>query len=132
MWSRAIIFIGLSIHNFLQVDSLSYCPTQLGNPFELLLCRGYCLLEESVESFTLVWHSYLAIFGIDEDLFLVGFLAIWLCTFLLLIKEGFVLSSVLLVVSWISRGERLSLALVVFARMYGVMRAILESNSLEL
>lgn len=61
-----------------------------------------------------------------------GFLTTWLCIFVLPVKGESVRSSVLLAASQISQGERLSLAPVVLARIYRVLKIISDSSSLEL
>lgn len=90
-------------------------------PFFLGLHSGDYLSEDTAEPSLPLGYSSPIVPGTEEDFFLAGFIVTWLCIFVLPIKEWLVRSSALLAASQISRGERLSLAPAVLARIYRVM-----------
>ncbi|KAL0912823.1 hypothetical protein M5K25_016232 [Dendrobium thyrsiflorum] len=131
MRSRATMPAGVWVSSFLQERYLSSATVSLHDPFGLGLQRGTSLTEETAEpSFSMDCPSP-ALAGIDEDLFLAGFLATWLSTFVLPLRAGSLRRSVLLAASQLSQGQRLSLAPAVLARVYRVLRTVSEASSLE-
>ncbi|KAL0928553.1 hypothetical protein M5K25_000446 [Dendrobium thyrsiflorum] len=100
--------------------------------FGLDLQRGVLLSEETAEPSPVVGCPSPVLPGVTEDLCLAGFLATWLCTFVLHLRAGFVHYSVLLAASQMSQGQCLSLAPAVLARVYRSLHTASEATSLEL
>ncbi|PKU60956.1 hypothetical protein MA16_Dca028270 [Dendrobium catenatum] len=72
-----------------------------------------------------------ALSGMSEELFLVGFLVCWLCTFVLPAKGGAIRCNALLAASLLSHGERISLAPVVLNKIFRTFRTISENPTLD-
>lgn len=130
--SGSNIPVDIWIRSFLRDDYLFYQAASLNDPFNSGLSNDAPLSEETAEPTTLIGYSFPGISGIDEDLFLAGFIATWLCVFVLPVREGSVRSNTLLAASQISRGERLSLAPAVLARTYRVLNALSRDNTRDL
>ncbi|KAI0514163.1 hypothetical protein KFK09_010197 [Dendrobium nobile] len=124
--------VDIWVSSFLQHSYLTTVRASLQDPFGLGLQRGAPLSEETAEPSFVVGHTSPALQGISEDLLLAGFLATWLCTFVLPLRVGFIRYSALLAASQLSQGQRLSLAPVVLARIYRSLRTASEATSLEL
>lgn len=132
MRSRTIMSADVWIRRFLKEDSLLQHSSSLCDPFEMGVQFGSYLSKETVESSLPPEYSSLSLSGIDEDPFMAEFLVTWLCTFVLLIREGSIKSSTLLAAGKIFQDERLFLAPSVLVRIYAVLKIISEANSLEL
>ncbi|KAL0911146.1 hypothetical protein M5K25_019262 [Dendrobium thyrsiflorum] len=120
------------LRSFLQDSYLTVVGASVHDPFGLDLPRGVPLSEEATEPSLAAGYLSPVLPGVTEDLFLVGFLATWLCTFVLPLRAGFVCYSALLATSQLSQGQRLSLAPAVLARIYRSLRTASEATSLEL
>ncbi|PKU61639.1 hypothetical protein MA16_Dca027822 [Dendrobium catenatum] len=94
--------------------------------------RGTPLSEETAEPVSTSGHTFPGLPGVHEDLFLVGFLATWLCTFVFPLRAGSVRCSILLAASQLAQGQRLALAPATLARIYRSLRTASEAASLEL
>ncbi|KAH0449467.1 hypothetical protein IEQ34_020159 [Dendrobium chrysotoxum] len=119
------------VRSFLLDSCLSTTAVSLHDPFEFGLRPGVLLSEDTAEPSSVGCRSP-ALPGIDEDLLLAGFLATWLCIFVLPLRVGSVRCSVLLAASQLSQGQRLSLAPPVLARIYRALCTASEATSLEL
>ncbi|KAL0921556.1 hypothetical protein M5K25_008639 [Dendrobium thyrsiflorum] len=129
--ARASMPADVWVRSFLQEGYLSTVGVSLHDPFGLGLQRGTVLSEETAEpTFTSDCTSP-GLPGVREDLLLVGFLALWLSTFVLPLRTGSLRCSVLLAASQLASGQRLSLAPAVLARVYRVLRTLSEASSLE-
>ncbi|KAL0922687.1 hypothetical protein M5K25_006694 [Dendrobium thyrsiflorum] len=129
--ARASMPADVWVRSFLQEGYLSTVGVSLHEPFGLGLQRGTVLSEETAEpTFTSDCTSP-GLPGVREDLLLVGFLALWLSTFVLPLRTGSLRCSVLLAASQLASGQRLSLAPAVLARVYRVLRTLSEASSLE-
>lgn len=104
--SWATISVDIWIRSFLADASISLCSTCLNDPFGVDVHLGDDLSEDTAEPSLLVGKSSPAATCIDEDLFLAGFLATWLCVFVLPIGGESVWPSIFLAASQISQGER--------------------------
>ncbi|KAL0929035.1 hypothetical protein M5K25_000975 [Dendrobium thyrsiflorum] len=120
------------LRSFLQDSYLTAVGASVYDPFGLDLPRGVPLSEETAEPSLVTGYPSPVLPGVTEDLFLAGFLATWLCTFVLPLRAGFVRYSALLAASQLSQGQRLSLAPAVLARIYRSLRTASEAISLEL
>ncbi|KAL0925857.1 hypothetical protein M5K25_004228 [Dendrobium thyrsiflorum] len=120
------------LRSFLQDSYLTTVRASVYDPFGLDLQRGVPLSEETAEPSLVAGYSSPVLPGVTEDLFLAGFLATWICTFVLPLRTGFVRYSALLAASQLSQGQRLSLAPVVLSRIYRSLRTASEASSLEL
>lgn len=101
--SRAIIPVDIWMRSFLQV----YQNVQLLRTTHLTWAyTAGSAYQKRPPSHLCLWDILIP--GMDEDLFLAGFLATWLCIFVLPVKEGTLRSNALLAASRISRGERIS------------------------
>ncbi|KAL0924114.1 hypothetical protein M5K25_004923 [Dendrobium thyrsiflorum] len=116
--------------SFLQ-EYLSPAVVSLHDPFDFGLPRSLSLIEEAAEPFFSTSHTSPALLGVDKDLLLVGFLTLWLSTFVLQLRTGSLRYNVLLVASQLSESQKLALAPVVLARVYGVLQTVSEASSLE-
>ncbi|KAL0911143.1 hypothetical protein M5K25_019259 [Dendrobium thyrsiflorum] len=129
--ARASMPADVWVRSFLQEGYLSTVGVSLHDPFGLGLQCGTVLSEETAEpTFTSDCTSP-GLPGVREDLLLVGFLALWLSTFVLPLRTGSLRCSVLLAASQLASGQRLSLAPAVLARVYRVLRTLSEASSLE-
>ncbi|KAH0467644.1 hypothetical protein IEQ34_002677 [Dendrobium chrysotoxum] len=131
MRAKATMPVDTWVHSFLQDSCLSTTAASLHDPFELGIRPGVLLSEDTAEPSSVGYRSP-TLPGIDEDLLLAGFLATWLCTFVLPLRVGSVRCSVFLVASQLSQGQRLSLALPVLARIYRALHTASKVTSLEL
>ncbi|KAL0913167.1 hypothetical protein M5K25_016606 [Dendrobium thyrsiflorum] len=129
--SRAAMPADLWVRSFLQEEYLSSTTALLHDPFGCGLQRGALLSEETAEPSFSAGYTSPGLAGIDEHLLLAGFLALWLSTFVLPLRADSLRCSVLLAASQLSQGQRLALAPVVLARVYGILRSVSEANSLE-
>ncbi|KAL0925308.1 hypothetical protein M5K25_003629 [Dendrobium thyrsiflorum] len=120
------------LSSFLQHCYLTTVGASVYDPFGLDLLHGVPLSEETAEPFLVAGYSSPALPGVIEDLFLAGFLATWICTFILPLRTGFVRYSVILAASQLSQGQRLSLAPAVLSRIYRSLCTAFEATSLEL
>ncbi|KAL0927759.1 hypothetical protein M5K25_001967 [Dendrobium thyrsiflorum] len=131
MRARAAMPVDTWVRSFLQDCHLSSIFVSLRDPFDFSLRPGVSLLEDTAEPSSVGYRSP-ALRDMDEELLLAGFLATWLCTFVLPLKVGSVRCSALLSASQLSQGQRLSLAPVVLARICRIFRMASEASSLEL
>ncbi|KAL0924898.1 hypothetical protein M5K25_005758 [Dendrobium thyrsiflorum] len=131
MRARAAMPVDTWVRSFLQDCHLSSVTVSLRDPFDLSLRPGVPLSEDTAEPSSVGYRSP-ALRGMDEDLLLAGFLATWLCTFVLPLKVRSVRCSALLAASQLSQGQRLSLAPAVLARIYRFLCTTSEASSLEL
>ncbi|KAL0910374.1 hypothetical protein M5K25_021350 [Dendrobium thyrsiflorum] len=129
--ARASMPADVWVRSFLQEGYLSTVGVSLHDPFGLGLQRGTVLSEETAEPTFTSDCTSLGLPGVREDLLLVGFLALWLSTFVLPLRTGSLRCSVLLAASQLASGQRLSLAPAVLARVYRVLRTLSEASSLE-
>ncbi|KAL0907464.1 hypothetical protein M5K25_021877 [Dendrobium thyrsiflorum] len=120
------------LRSFLQDSYLTTVRASVYDPFGLDLQRGVPLSEETAEPSLVAGYSSPVLPGVTEDLFLAGFLATWICTFVLPLRTGFVRYSALLAASQLSQGQHLSLAPAVLSRIYRSLRTASEASSLEL
>ncbi|KAL0929032.1 hypothetical protein M5K25_000972 [Dendrobium thyrsiflorum] len=118
------------LRSFLQDSYLTAVGASVCDPFGLDLPRGVPLSEETAEPSLVAGYPSPVLPGVTEDLFLAGFLATSLCTFVLPLRAGFVCYSALLAASQLSQGQRLSLAPAVLARIYRSLRTASEATSL--
>ncbi|KAL0905755.1 hypothetical protein M5K25_024192 [Dendrobium thyrsiflorum] len=130
--ARASMPVEVWVRSFLQEGYLSTVGVSLHDPFGLGLQRGTVLSEETAEPTSTADCTSPGLPGVEEDLLLVGFLAIWLCTFVLPLRTGSVRCSILLPVSQLAQGQRLALAPATLARIYRSLRTASEATSLEL
>ncbi|KAL0907675.1 hypothetical protein M5K25_022099 [Dendrobium thyrsiflorum] len=128
---RVAMPVDIWVQSFLQDRYLTSTVVSLYDPFDLGLRPGVFLSEETAEPSSVGCRSP-ALRGLDEDLVLAGFLATWLCIFVLPLKVGSVRCSALLAASQLSQGQRLSLSPTVLARICRVLRVASEASSLEL
>ncbi|KAI0519110.1 hypothetical protein KFK09_006550 [Dendrobium nobile] len=131
MRSRATMPIGVWVSSFLHERFLFSAVASLHDPFDFGLQRGTLLTEETAEPFPSTSLVSPALPGVDEDLLLAGFLALWLSTFVLPLRTESLRCTILLAASQLSVGQRLSLAPAVLARVYRVLRTTSEAGSLD-
>ncbi|KAL0911696.1 hypothetical protein M5K25_019854 [Dendrobium thyrsiflorum] len=129
--SRATIPMDIWIRSFIREDELSQATVFLQDPFGLGVQYIEDLSEELAEPFTDIGYMSPALPGMSEELFLVGFLVCWLCTFVLPGKGGAIRCNALLAASLLSYGERLSLAPVVLNKIFRTFRTISEDHMLD-
>ncbi|PKU80826.1 hypothetical protein MA16_Dca009237 [Dendrobium catenatum] len=129
---RAAMPVDLWIRSFLQERFLFPATASLHDPFDFGLQRGTSLTEETAEPFPSASLVSPALLGVDEDLLLAGFLALWLSTFVLPLRTESLRCSVLLAANQLSVGQRLALAPAVLARVYRVLRTTSEASSLDI
>ncbi|KAL0909760.1 hypothetical protein M5K25_020657 [Dendrobium thyrsiflorum] len=122
--------VSVWVRSLLQEEYLSSVTVLPHDPFGFDLQRGVPLSEESAEPSSTGCTSP-GLPGVREDLLLVGFLATWLCVFVLPLRVRSLRCSVLLAASQLAQGQRLALAPAVLTRVYRVLRTISEANSLE-
>ncbi|KAL0903462.1 hypothetical protein M5K25_027846 [Dendrobium thyrsiflorum] len=126
---RASMPVSVWVCSLLQ-EYLSSVTVLPHDSFGFNLQRGIPLSEESAEPSSTGCTSP-GLLGVREDLLLVGFLATWLCVFVLPLRVGSLRCSVLLAASQLAQGQRLALAPAVLTRVYRVLRTISEASSLE-
>ncbi|KAL0924019.1 hypothetical protein M5K25_004820 [Dendrobium thyrsiflorum] len=130
--ARASMPMEVWVRSFLQEEYMSIVGVSLHDPFGLGLQRGTVLSEETTEPTFTVDRISPGLPGVGEDLLLVGFLAVWLCTFVLPLRAGSVRCSILLPASQLAQGQRLALAPPTLARIYRSLRTASEATSFEL
>ncbi|KAL0903858.1 hypothetical protein M5K25_025912 [Dendrobium thyrsiflorum] len=130
--ARASMPVEVWVRSFLQEGYLSTVGVSLHDPFGLGLQRGTVLSEETAEPTFTTDSTSPGLPGVGEDLLLVGFLAVWLCTFVLPLRAGSVRCSILLPASQLAQGHRLSLAPATLARIYRSLCTASDATSLEL
>ncbi|KAL0917613.1 hypothetical protein M5K25_012687 [Dendrobium thyrsiflorum] len=122
---------GVWVRSFLQEEYLSFVTVSPHDPFDFSLQRGAPLSEETAEPLSSDSYTSPALAGIDEDLFLAGFLALWLSTFVLPLRADSLRCSVLLAAGQLAQGQRLAMAPAILARVYRVLRTVSEASSLD-
>ncbi|KAL0915124.1 hypothetical protein M5K25_015523 [Dendrobium thyrsiflorum] len=127
---RASMPVSVWVRSLLQEEYLSSVTVLPHDPFGFDLQRGVPLSEESAEPSSTGCTSP-GLPGVREDLLLVGFLATWLCVFVLPLIVGSLRCSVLLAASQLAQGQRLALAPAVLTRVCRVLWTISEASSLE-
>ncbi|KAL0917779.1 hypothetical protein M5K25_012867 [Dendrobium thyrsiflorum] len=125
MRARAAMPANTWVRSSLQDCHLSSVTMSLRDPIDLGLRPGVLLPEDTAEPSSVGYKSP-TLPGIDEDLSLAGFLATWLCTFVLPLRVRSVRCSVLLAASQLSQGQRFSLAPPVLTRIYKCPQYFLE------
>ncbi|KAL0926165.1 hypothetical protein M5K25_004558 [Dendrobium thyrsiflorum] len=130
--ARASMPMEVWVRSFLQEGYLSTVGVSLHDPFGFGLQRGTVLSEETAEPTFTVDRTSPGLPGVREDLLLVGFLVVWLCTFVLPLRAGSIRCSILLSASQLAQGQRLALAPAALARIYRSLRTTYEATSLEL
>ncbi|KAL0905891.1 hypothetical protein M5K25_024339 [Dendrobium thyrsiflorum] len=130
--ARASMPMEVWVRSFLQEGYLSTVGVSQHDPFGLDLQRGIVLSEETAEPTFTVDRTSPGLPGVTEDLLLVGFLAVWLCTFVFPLRAGSVRCSILLPVSQLAQGHRLALAPATLSWIYKSLRIASEATSLEL
>ncbi|PKU87357.1 hypothetical protein MA16_Dca008453 [Dendrobium catenatum] len=115
LFQRVLLAYGDRRVSVPELPCMSTVGVSLYDPFGLGLQFGTPLSEETAEPISTSDRAFPRLSGVREDLLLVGFLATWLCTFVLLVRTGSLRCNVLLAASQLGQGQRLLLAPVVQA-----------------